>query len=384
MNKRNMTFLMMAVVLVGMTSLCHAYVEYYNLFVVKGGDSPPAKIYQLKFLPTGQILDTYTQYTVGGNLYQFGIGSLAVSPDNRFLFAAGDAIYRYQIQPDGSLLSIGSTTPGSFIAFTPNDQLIIAENTVYSLTSTGDLINGTSGPLIDYPRIDPLGRGLLALSSFSTFSAYTINYNSRTLSLTTSYPLEVDSPFNFAFTPNGNLGFFYSTVWDGLGILTFDSIFNVSTTQVLNINGESIFDLAVSKDNKYLWTPTNNYIKLFSIDTLENVTDTGQQYYVLNDFGGTLARYQRNTPDGNLAIVEYVDLNSNSSGGSFATAYINGDGSLTWTGYSFAFDSTYPSPETIVDFTLVPVYATGIPEELWKDPPPEMILHDSQKILMNP
>ncbi len=378
MKKRIVTFLMIAIILVGMTSLCHAYVAYYSLFVVSGEDG---NIYQLKILPDGQILDTNIQYTNGGS---FGNGSLTISPDNRFLFAAGDAIYRYQIQPDGSLLSIGSTTPGSFIAFTPNDQLIIAENTVYSLTSTGDLINGTSGPLIDYPRIDPLGRGLLALSSFSTFSAYTINYNSRTLSLTTSYPLEVDSPFNFAFTPNGNLGFFYSTVWDGLGILTFDSIFNVSTTQVLNINGESIFDLAVSKDNKYLWTPTNNYIKLFSIDTLENVTDTGQQYYVLNDFGGTLARYQRNTPDGNLAIVEYVDLNSNSSGGSFATAYINGDGSLTWTGYSFAFDSTYPSPETIVDFTLVPVYATGIPEELWKDPPPEMILHDSQKILMNP
>ena len=343
MKKRNVTFLMIAIILVGMTSLCHAYVAYYSLFVVSGEDG--SNIYQLKILPNGQILRYLYPIYEWRKFNQFGNGSLAVSPDNRFLFAAGDAIYRYQIQPDGSLVSIGSTTPGSFIAFTPNEQLVIAENIIYSLTSTGDLVNGTSGPLIDYPRIDPLGRGLLAISSFSTFSAYTINYNSRTLSLTTTYPLEVDSPFYFAFTPNGKLGFYYSSVWDGLGVLTFDSIFNVSTTQVLNISGESIFDLAVSKDNKYLWTPTNNYIELFSIDTLENVTDTGQQYYVLNDFGGTLARYQRNTPDGNLAIVEYVDLNSNSSGGSFATAYINGDGSLTWTGYTFAFDSAHPSPE---------------------------------------
>ena len=29
-----------------------------------------------------------------------------------------------------------------------------------------------------------------------------------------------------------------------------------------------------------------------------------------NDTGGTLAGFQRNTPDGNLAIVEYVDMNS--------------------------------------------------------------------------
>ncbi len=382
MKKRNMPLLLMTVILVGMTSLCHAYVAYYSLFVVSAEDNP-GRIYQLKILPNGQILDTYIQYTTGEN-NEFLDGSLAVSPDNRFLFASGDVIYRYQIQSNGSLVSIGSTTPSSFIAFTPNDQLVITSWNIYSLTSTGDLVNGTSGPTISEPQIDPLGRGLLAVSSYSTFSAYTINYNTRTLTMTTTYPTPPGSFFYFAFTPNGKLGFYYSSGWDGLGVLTFDSIFNVSTTQVLNISGESIFDLAVSKDNKYLWAPTNNYIELFSIDTLENVTDTGQKYYVLNDPGGTLARYQRNTPDGSLAIVEYVDLNSNSSGGSFATAFINGNGNLTWTGYSFAFDSAHPTEGTVVDFAIVPVYATGIPEELWKDSPPEITIHDSQEIVRNP
>ncbi len=376
MKKLNVTFLIIAIILVGMTSLCHAYVAYYSLFVVSGEDG--SNIYQLKILPNGQILDTYIQYSNGGNYNQFGNGSLAISPDNRFLFAAGEVLYQFQIQADGSLVSIGSTNPGG-VAFTPNEQLVIGWNTIYSLTSTGGLVNGISGPLMDSIQIDPLGRGLLAMSSFSTFSAYTINYNSRTLSLMTTYPLGTGSVFYFAFTPNGKLGFYYSYAWDGLGVLTIDSIFNVSTSQVLNIPDRSIDDLAVSNDGRYLWASAG-YIELFSIDTNGLVTDTGNKYYVLNQTG-SYAQYQRNTPDGNLAIVEYLDFNL---GGSFATAYINGDGSLTWTGYSFAFDSAHPTGGTVVDYAIVPVYATGIPEEFWKGPPPEITNRDSQKILINP
>ncbi len=375
MKKLNVTFLIIAIILVGMTSLCHAYVAYYSLFVVSGEDG--SNIYQLKILPNGQILDTYIQYSNGGNYNQFGNGSLAISPDNRFLFAAGEVLYQFQIQADGSLVSIGSTNPGG-VAFTPNEQLVIGWNTIYSLTSTGGLVNGISGPLMDSIQIDPLGRGLLAISSYSTFSAYTINYNSRSLSMTTTYPLEVDSPFYFTFTPNGKLGFFYSPVWDGLGVLTFDSIFNVSTTQVLNISEESISDLAVSNDNRYIWASMGYYIELFAIDTLGNVTDTGKEY----DLSGTLPGFQKNTPDGRFAIVDYLDMNSGGRG--FATALINGDGSLTWTGYTFAFDSAHPTEGTVVDYAIVPIYATGIPEEFWKDLPSEITIHDSQKILINP
>ncbi len=383
MKKRNVTFFIIAIILVGMTSLCHAYVAYYSLFVVDGEDNP-GKIYQLKILPNGQILDTYIQYTTGGN--GFINGSLAVSPHDRFLFAASDAIYRFQTQPDGSLVSIGLTTPSSFIAFTPNEQLVIGDNIIYSLTSTGDLVNGTPGPEIGLATVDPLGRGVLA-GIISAFSAYTINYNTRTLTQMTTFPRGNGIPYGFNFTPDGKLGFMYGfnlapNNTGDLWVFTIDSIFNVSTTQVLNIPGRSIDDLAVSKDGRYLWAPTGYYIELFAIDTLKNVIDTGQKYYVLNNTAGTQeATYQRNTPDGNLAIVEYNNDDLAPEAGCFATAFINGDGSLTWTGYTFAFDSAHPTGGTVVDYAIVPVYATGIPEELWKDPPPELIIHDSQKIL---
>ncbi len=377
MKKRIVTFLMIAIILVGMTSLCHAYVAYYSLFVVSGEDG---NIYQLKILPDGQILDTNIQYTNGGS---FGNGSLTISPDNRFLFAAGGyAVYQYQIQADGSLVYIGSTNPGG-VAFTPNEQLVIGWNTIYSLTSTGDLINGISSPTVDYPYIDPLGRGLLGVSSFSTFSAYTINYNTRTLTQTTTFPYGNGLLFGINFTPNGKLGFLYGfnlspNNTGDLWVWKIDSTFNITTSQLLSVSQEMIEDLAISNDSRYLWADTGNYIELFTIDTLGNVTDTGKEYYVSNDTGGTLAVLQRNTPDGTMAVFEYEG--GPPVPGNFATAFINGDGSLTWTGYSFVFEYGV----SVVDCALVPVYATGIPEEFWKDPPPEMILHDTQEILMNP
>ncbi len=382
MKKRNVKFLLIAIILVGMTSLCHAYVAYYNLFVVSGEDSP-ARIYQLKILPNGQILDTYIQYTTGEN-NEFIEGSLAVSPHDQFLFAASDVIYRFQIQADGSLVSIGITTPSSFIAFTPNDQLVITGENIYSLTSTGNLVNGISSPGIDYPYIDPLGRGVLGISSSHTLSAYTINYNTRTMTQMTTFPVGNGDLYGINFTPDGKLGFLYGfnltpNNTGDLWVLNIDSVFNVTTTsQIFNVASDNIGGIAVSNDNRYLWAPTGDYIELFAIDTLGKVTDTGKEYGI----SGTLPGVQKNTPDGSLAIVDYLDMNSGGRG--FATAYIDGDGSLTWTGYTFAFDSAHPTGGTVVDYAIVPVYATGIPEEFWKDPPPEIILHDSQKILINP
>ncbi len=383
MKKRNVTFFIIAIILVGMTSLCHAYVAYYSLFVVDGEDW--SNIYQLKILPNGQILDTYIQYSNGGNYNQFVNGSLAVSPDNQFLFATGDAIYRYQIQPDGSLVSIGSTTPAESIAITPNEQLAIGDNIIYSLTSTGDLVNGTPGPEIGLATVDPLGRGVLA-GITSGFSAYTINYNTRTLNETTTFPRGDGELYGFDFTPDGKLGFMYGfnlspNNTGDLWVLKIDSTFSVTTSQVLSVSQGVISDLAVSNDSRYLWASAG-YIELFAIDTLGNVTDTGKEYYVSNDTGEASAGFQKNTPDGRLAIVDYFDWNSDGVG--FATAFINGDGSLTWTGYTFAFDSAHPTGGTVVDYAIVPVYATGIPEELWKDSLPEITIHDSQEIVRNP
>ncbi|MFB3897003.1 MAG: hypothetical protein ACE14V_11945 [bacterium] len=61
----------------------------------------------------------------------------------------------------------------------------------------------------------------------------------------------------------------------------------------------------------------------------------------------------------------------------FATAWINDDGS----GYTFTMDSVYPNPGVIQDAVIVPVYVTGIPEELWKDIPIENPVNSSKEII---
>jgi hypothetical protein len=65
--------------------------------------------------------------------------------------------------------------------------------------------------------------------------------------------------------------------------------------------------------------------------------------------------------------VEYDDSSLNPQAGCFATAWINSDGSLSWTGHTFPFDSIYASGlTTVVDYVIVPVYVTGVEDNYWE------------------
>src|SRR3990172_1403938 len=79
------------------------------------------------------------------------------------------------------------------ISLLPNDELLFlitnGATTIFSITSTGSLVNGTYGPQLYGFGVDPLGRGFLGRTSdFTTFGAYTINYNSRTYHQITTFP----------------------------------------------------------------------------------------------------------------------------------------------------------------------------------------------------
>lgn len=70
--------------------------------------------------------------------------------------------------------------------------------------------------------------------------------------------------------------------------------------------------------------------------------------------------------EGNLAVVEYMDPSDARYW--LATAFVNGDGSLTWTGYRFQYDSTYAGYlDVLIDLEIYPVYVTAVPAELWKE-----------------
>ncbi len=358
----------------GIASPSLADIAYYNLFIVEG-ETPI--IYQLEVLYNGQIVDPHIQYDVGGD--GFDTGDIAITNDYRFLLAikSGNNNYginRYQILPNGNLFLLGST-PGTigYLAITHNNELVVVgsyvgNSLIYSLTSTGDLINGTVGPVISSPQADPLGRGILALSAFAAFSAYTINYALQSLDSITTFPTGTNVS-GFQFTPNGKLGFIYgmdaTPEGYGLGVMKIGANFTFSTTQILN-PGDFFVEIA---SNSYLLGVDNSCgcIKLFSIDTLGNVTDTGKVFGVpsVGTTGGTLAGNIRQTPGEQMAVVYYEDGSLDPQGGSFATAWVAPDGSLSWTGYSYAFDSVYGGNDSVTDFVIVPVYTTDVPKELW-------------------
>lgn len=341
-------------------------IAYYNLLVVDGEENPSA-VHQIQVFPNGQILDPHIQYLIGGT----NGGTLAVTTDYHFLLASGDPdTYSFQILPNGNLFTISSTPGGGHLTITPNNQLVITDNGyMFSLSSTGILAYDTTIPLLDNPKVDPMGRGILGLSSLWYFSSYTINYVQNTLTMTTSYPQGSSGTFGYTFTPNGKLGFVWGSFespneqeWE-LWALHIDSSFNVTTTSQRfpsPATGVAPEEPAISPDSKYLWIP-DEFSRLFTIDTLGNVTDTGKEYFVSNMSTGNAIFLQKNTPDGRIAIVEYEDF-SNNNVGNFATAIIEGDGSLIWTGYTLGYNyGTY-----ITDFVVVPVYTTSVPEELWK------------------
>lgn len=285
----------------------------------------------------------------------------------------------FQILPNGNLLEVSSTVSGAgFLKITPNNQLVITYNGYdFSLSSTGILAYDTSIPTTGNLNIDPLGRGVLAVSSLTTFSVYTINYNTGTLNITSTYLMGLGNYQHFSFTPDGKLGFLsglspVSPNGGSLWVLNIDSAFNVTTTsQIFNVEN-GIYEPAISSDGRYLWAPTGGYIELFTISTTGQVMDTGQQYYVANDTDSNQAYFLRNTPDERFAIVEYNENN-------LATEIINGDGSLSWTGFTLPYEYG-----AIVDFVIVPVYTTSVPEELWKDSPPDIEIKSSAPIQTTP
>ncbi len=356
----------------GMTSPGLAHLAYYNLFIVEG-ETPT--LYQLQVLPNGQVVDPHLNYPLAPGGF-FLAGSLGVTTDYQFLLiAGGGGIDRFKIQSNGNLLPLGITTSSNLgsIAITLDKQLAIVAtmsgpSMIYSFTSSGDLVNETSGPPIANPRMDPLGRGILARDYGDSFSSFTINYVLQSLDSTTTF-LTGTNVSGFQFTHNGKLGFIYgmdaTPEGYGLGVMKIGANFTFSTTQILN-PGDFFVEIA---SNSYLLGVDNSCgcIKLFSIDTLGNVTDTGKVFGVpsVGTTGGTLAGNIRQTPGEQMAVVYYEDGSLDPQGGSFATAWVAPDGSLSWTGYSYAFDSVYGGNDSVTDFVIVPVYTTDVPKELW-------------------
>jgi hypothetical protein len=92
-------------------------------------------------------------------------------------------------------------------------------------------------------------------------------------------------------------------------------------------------------------------------------------------------QYIKVSPDGKILTV-VSQTNIVSSKQYLRTFFIQSDGSLVDTGYSFPFSGTFGDFVGDLQFVYPPA-PTYIPEELWYDPPPDTVHHSSQTLIDN-
>jgi hypothetical protein len=75
----------------------------------------------------------------------------------------------------------------------------------------------------------------------------------------------------------------------------------------------------------------------------------------------TYPLYIRLTPDGRMAVILYTDQSNQKQW--LTSAFIQLDGSLQWTGYTYLILDSFD--DTVTDYDIVPLYTTDVPTEEW-------------------
>ena len=347
------------------------------LFVSNAG----YEFYCLQLLPTGQLVTTGQAIAVGSD-DTFGF---AVSPDQRYIWSSysdstSQGIHQYEVSPNGQISTTGCLVqlPDSpyDLSFTPNGQLLIIAGGPIFRVNPDSSIQSTSNVYSNYLSISPRGDINYCYGGYpEAFEIDKIDYTSA--SLTT---LEVvtagneDQPqYPAVYRPAGD--YIAYTYFDGYpgGVEVRRVLPNGmvdTTTQVWDYepgNGGFYIDITPDGNNIY----ANNMIHLSWSNQSSMFFDSGKAASLSSVF------QLKVSPDGKFLVVVTGDQLS------LKTFSIQTDGSLVDTGYTFDFGSTFNAfisgnSRLIFDWTPLP---TSVPEELWKDPPSEIITTDSQEIL---
>ena len=358
--------------------------EYYLYTSLDGSGILPV----LKILPSGEIVTTEMVYPLVGGGPCFGYLS-----SKRMLIVAYDYAYlstqqmvTYKINSDFTLTELSqstSTTRAFSIDICPNEELLFKNSSygseIWSIDSLGHLTN-TGNTFVGYFNNPVRPQGDITIpASFGTIyiPIYSINYGSR--SVTSPQHVSITNLNKIIFSPDGRLALGIGHEIDGsfginnknIALFGISSTGSVSTSSILYGLGYIYypFDEVITPDGQYLFiegTPGIATIKVNSITT--TIQDTGSRYSyptTNNGFNATIPEGgMRVTPDGRMLVYMYQ---SSLDGRNWVgTAFINGDGSLTWTGYTFPYDSTFGGgSDFLYDMLLVPNYTTSIPPELW-------------------
>ncbi len=346
----------------------------HRLFLAPG-EMWPGKIFALQILPTGEIRDLYQQYTTTR-----WVSDISITPNKKFMYISADiAIDEFKIESHGNLFTLGTFTcpgvPGD-IGITPNNDMVIVgigdsnpPGFFLEISTTGELIDtyyrASTGIWIN-PRGNPIMYGGFLGESVWVFH---LDYSSGTIFHTQVIPGVCNSPKGMAFTPDGSLGILVGYLGGLVDVRAFkiDTTESVSTIGQWNIGGTAK-DVQITPDARFALIAVDSVIAVFAIDThTGTVTDTGKRFSppTRPPTYQALPHYLRITDDGKMVVVNYDVYGENEIIG---TGWIDSEGNITWTGYTFPFGNTYvPGATAVMDMELVPaVQVTGLDSSQWQ------------------
>ena len=373
--------LLAGIVLCAIPAHCFV-IEYYLYTSTAESNSLPV----LKILPSGQIVNTGLIYPAGESS---PLGFLA---DQRMLVVANpfpsftNGFITYKINSDFSLTQLSvstSTTYAFYINITPNNELILKSTPydfeIWSIDSMG-IITNTENKFLGYFITPVRPQGDIAISPSGgcacDIQVFSIDYNTQ--SLISTQTILYGGVRKIVYSRDGKMavgiGYNIGNTFGGdVALLTISSTGSVSTTTTILYLGQDFRDVVFTPDGKYLYllpyggSTSASIFTLLLNSTTTTLQDTGKRFQQISGYGfvWSIGNLFQVTPDGKMLVYLYTNSIDNKAW--ISTAWINDDGSLTWTGYDFPYQSTFGGTFSIFDMIIVPNYITSIPSELWKE-----------------
>lgn len=321
----------------------------------------------LEVLPTGQIIDSGQRLDSG-----YGTYTPAVSPDQQRVLTPGNSLLsQFHIAPNGHT---SKETTYNFqvldISYVPDGTMVVSNTTIFRVRNDNALdIAKYYSPGCSMIWMSPAGKTMVSRGPSS--GIYTYQIDTVNLSITTSQWIYIDgTAYDATYTPDRSqvliakypLTYGNNNVVDIFQI-TSNGIVVDSTVQHLSVAGfNTAKSIAIAPDGQYAFIGndiTNGFIATLARTSTGQWVDTGKRVSFENPFRVV------SSPVYNLLVVQHDVETAGWIYQYLTTYFINSDGTLVPTGYSFPFHQTFGDVPVDLVFAYPPG-VTAVETEQWQ------------------
>jgi hypothetical protein len=321
--------------------------------------------YCLELQTTGQLVWTGEILTTGTD-YSFGF---AVSPDQHYIWSnyvdsTSLGVKQYAVTIYGQITATGCSVPLSGtpddLIFTPNGQLIISDGGPIFSVNPDSSIQTTANEYSGALNISP--RGDINYCRGGYPEAFRIDHIDYTSAIITTLEVITTSGYPIGQAIYRPAGDYIAFVYFGGGLEVAPVLPNgmLDTTQVWNYGDGGGLFLDITPDGQNMYA---NGISHFYWSNLSSMFfDSGVITSV------SQPQQIKVSPDGQFLVV-VSQIEPSNTEDVIRTFFIEPDGSLVDTGYTFPFTDMFGElipDDTRLIFVWTPL-PTGVPYELWKE-----------------